>query len=183
MATAAIIQVPNAPALRQTIDSYIVQGYSIAMQDSSSATMVKKKEFSIVWAVIGFFLCLLPFLIYCIVYATQKDQMVRIVIGASAGGGLLRVSADGNWWWSEERQNWVGVLESLPAGTQVSGDRKWWWDGGQWRGLPAPTDRDRDARLATGDGSDAPAGVSTPDKKSDPVEPRPGEQLPPPPGF
>lgn len=122
MATAAMIQVPNAPALRQTIDSYIVQGYSIAMQDSSS------------------------------------------------------------WWWSEERQNWVGVLESLPAGTQVSGDRKWWWDGGEWRRLPVPTDSDRNGELTTRDASDGPVGLPTPEN-SETAEPRPGEWLPPPPGI
>ena len=110
---------------------------------------------------------------------------LRIAIGAGPAGpagGLIKVSADGNWWWSEERQNWVGVLESLPAGTQVSGDRKWWWDGGQWRGLPSPTDSDKDGKLTTRDASDAPVGPPILGN-SETAEPRYGEPLPPPPGV
>lgn len=44
--------------------------------------MQKAKSFSVLWAVIGFLLCLLPLLIYLIVYAMQPDvSLVEIIIG------------------------------------------------------------------------------------------------------
>jgi hypothetical protein len=184
MAIATTVLVPDAVALRQTIDSYIVQGFSVAIQDADSATMMKKKEFNVVWAVIGFFLCLIPLLIYCIVYATQHDQMVRIVIGSAAvlgaGAGAIKVSPDGNWWWSEALQKWVGVLEQLPPGVRVSDDGYYWWDGGQWRQKPVPTDRDGDGTVTTRDASASPFGVPTA-ANSDTVQPAAGDELPPPP--
>ena len=147
-------------ALRQAIDSYIAQGYAVGTQDTSSATMVKKKEFQVLWAVIGFFLCLLPLLIYCIVYATQSDEVVRVVVGG--GATQLQVSADGNWWWSATAQRWVGVLEQLPPQTPISDDRQWWWDGAPWRRLPSPSDHDHDGQITTTDASAMPAGLPSP---------------------
>ncbi len=143
--------------------------------------MKKKKEFNVVWAVLGFFLCLLPLLVYCIVYATQSDQMVRIVI---ATGGLpsdsaLKISPDGNWWWSETLQKWVGVLEQLPPGVQVSDDGNYWWDGGQWRQKPARRDNDGDGAVTTSDASASPKGLPSA-ANSETVAPAAGDQLPPP---
>ena len=77
---------PSAAAMEQAITSYIAQGFTIANKGPDSATLQKRKEFKIVWAVIGFLLCLLPLLIYLIIYATQPEiQIVEIqVIPASS---------------------------------------------------------------------------------------------------
>jgi hypothetical protein len=75
------IPVSNANAMEQVITSYIVQGFILVNKTETSATLQKKKEFKLVWAVIGFILCLLPLLIYLIVYATQPEvEVVQIQI-------------------------------------------------------------------------------------------------------
>lgn len=52
--------------------------------------MIKKKEFSVLWAVIGLLICIIPLLIYLIIYATESDKVVEIrVRGSSQGGDSL----------------------------------------------------------------------------------------------
>ena len=78
------ISVFNANAMEQAITSYIAQGFIVVNKTATSATLQKKKEFKIVWAVIGFILCLLPLLVYLIVYATQPEvEVVQIQITGS----------------------------------------------------------------------------------------------------
>lgn len=69
------------------ITSYIAQGFVVVNKTAVSATLQKKKEFKLVWAVIGFLLCLLPLLIYLAVYAIQPAvEVVQIQI---TGGGVV----------------------------------------------------------------------------------------------
>jgi hypothetical protein len=75
------VTVPTQPELQQAVQSYIAQGFSVQQQTDDSVTMFKKKEFSILWAVVGFVLCIIPLLIYLIVYASESDEMVIINIG------------------------------------------------------------------------------------------------------
>ncbi len=73
--------VPTAEALDQSLTSYLAQGFIVANRSATSVTLQKKKEFKVVWAIIGFVLCLLPLLIYLIIYATQPDvEIVEITI-------------------------------------------------------------------------------------------------------
>lgn len=74
------LTVDSVNAMEQAITSYITQGYSVVNKTATSATLVKKKQFSVLWAVIGFLVCLLPLLVYLIIYATQSDQVVEIVV-------------------------------------------------------------------------------------------------------
>lgn len=75
------ISVFNANAMEQVATSYIAQGFVVVNKTESSMTLQKKKEFKVVWAVIGFVLCILPLLVYLIVYATQPDvEVVQIQI-------------------------------------------------------------------------------------------------------
>jgi hypothetical protein len=136
MAT-AIAQVPVATSaqLEQTVTSYIAQGFTVANRTSESVTMLKKKEFSILWAVIGFVVCLIPLLIYLIVYATQQDQMVQIRLDPMAalgtGAASIQMSPDGCWWW--DGGGWQDAITSSPPTAQYSADRCYWWDGNSWR--------------------------------------------------
>ena len=52
--------VPTAEALDQSLTSYLAQGFIVANRSATSVTLQKKKEFKVVWAIIGFVLCLLP---------------------------------------------------------------------------------------------------------------------------
>jgi hypothetical protein len=92
----------------------------------------------------------------------------------------LMVSNDGNWWWSNEREAWIGVLEGLPANTPVSPDRLSWWDGSSWRPFPPRVDRNMDGQVTTSDASPQP---TTPPGQvnSDTIEMRRSpSELPPP---
>lgn len=75
------LQAPTVQDLETMVASYIAQGFNVANRTPTSVTLVKRKQFSVLWAVIGFFLCLLPLLIYLLVYVSQSDQMVIISLG------------------------------------------------------------------------------------------------------
>lgn len=77
-AATSFINVPDVKTMESTITNYVAKGFVVSNRTPNSTIMFKKKEFSILWAVIGFFLCLLPLLIYIIYYAFQSDQMVEI---------------------------------------------------------------------------------------------------------
>lgn len=72
--------VDSVSAMESAITSYITQGFTVVNKTSSSVTLIKRKQFSMLWAVIGFIVCVLPLLIYLIVYASQSDQVVEIVV-------------------------------------------------------------------------------------------------------
>jgi hypothetical protein len=132
------VSVGSPEQLEVTITQYIAQGYTMASRTPTSATLVKKKEFNVVWAIIGFFLCLLPLLIYCIVYATQKDLMVEIKVqsGVPAIGmaGAVQMSEDGRYWWNGSQ--WEDADRAVPPAAQRSPDGRYWWDGTRWRRTP-----------------------------------------------
>lgn len=127
MATATMSLQANTPQeMESIITSYIAQGFVIANRSPVSVTLMKRKEFSVLWTVIGFLLCLLPLLVYLIVYAAQSDQMILInlVNGQQPmeqyGGPQLLAPAtaprspDGNYWW--DGLVWQPV-QSLPYGS------------------------------------------------------------------
>jgi hypothetical protein len=72
------------------ISSFVTQGYVLANKTLTSATMIKTKQFNIIWAIIGFFFCLLPLIVYLIVYAGEKDKVaeIRVRQGGTSGGNL-----------------------------------------------------------------------------------------------
>src|SRR3984893_8946200 len=120
MAAVSNVPVYSEAQLEQTIMSYIARGFVVANRAPTSATMFKKKEFSILWAVVGRILCVLPLLIYLIVYAAQTDQMVQIYLAdtasipPSAAASTGQLSADGRWRWAGA--SWQPVqTASLPA--------------------------------------------------------------------
>jgi hypothetical protein len=153
------IQVSSQPELESTIVSYIAQGFVVSNRNPDSVTLFKKKEFNVIWAVVGFFLCLLPLLVYCIVYTTQSDEMVVVTIAAVQSAGQLTWSEDRQWWWDGER--WRDALLELPPQAVISEDRGTWWDGESWRPVPAPASIAEDAGGA-GDASGAGGSAPTP---------------------
>ena len=123
MAAVAAVRVGSEREMEMAIASYIANGFVLSNRSPAGATMFKKKEFQIVWAVIGFFLCLLPLLIYLIIYATQSDQMVQIQL---APGGQPELPAP------------MPVQANQLVG-QRSADGHWWWDGRAWQPVAQPT--------------------------------------------
>jgi len=150
------IQVSSQPELESTIVSYIAQGFVVSNRNPDSVTLFKKKEFNVIWAVVGFFLCLLPLLVYCIVYTTQSDEMVIVTIAATQSAAALTWSEDRQWWWDGER--WRDALLELPPGAVLSEDQSTWWDGESWRPAPAPASSAEDASEEGGAGGAGSAG-------------------------
>lgn len=117
--------------LTQTINMYVAQGYVVAAREATNVTLVKRKQFSIVWAVVGFFLCLLPLLVYLVVYATQTDQMVFVRVAALPQAGLPTLSDDRRYWW--DGVAWQDAAALPPPNAQRTADGTLWWDGVEWR--------------------------------------------------
>ncbi len=133
--TATQVQVPDRGALDSAITSYIAQGFTVQNRGEDFAILFRKKEFSVLWAVVGLVLCLLPLLVYLIVYATQKDELVEIRIAVAQP--QVHWNEDREQWWDGEA--WHRVSQQLPPGTQVSPDGAHFWDGASWRAMPAAT--------------------------------------------
>jgi hypothetical protein len=116
MATAvANFPVYSEAQLEQTVTSYIAQGYLLSNRTPTSATMFKRKEFSILWLVIGLILCVVPLLVYLIIYANESDKMVQIYLADPATAPAL----------------------APPPSGQLSPDGRWQWNGAQWVPLQA----------------------------------------------
>jgi hypothetical protein len=135
-ASVSQVHVNDQIQMNAAINGYVAQGFVVANQTPYSTTMIKRKQFSALWAVIGFLLCLLPLLIYLVVYAAQSDQMVEIRlstgVGASTGPNL---SPDGNHWW--DGTTWQDARITAPSTAQRSQDGMYWWDGAAWRPVPS----------------------------------------------
>ncbi|MGH9169765.1 MAG: hypothetical protein ACRD0Z_02670 [Acidimicrobiales bacterium] len=137
-ASVKVIEVPAPEFLDQAINAYVVQGFTVANRTPYSVTMVKPKKFEILWAVVGFFLCIIPLLIYLIVYATKSDEVVEIRVSPQLAPAALPVqmSPDGAAWWDGE--TWIPADKAAPPNAHRSPDGKAWWDGVQWRPTPDP---------------------------------------------
>ncbi len=79
------VMVTTPSELEQTITGYIAQGFTIVNRSEGSVTLQKKKEFSVLWGVIGFLICLLPLIIYLIVYASRPEYEIVEITVAPAG--------------------------------------------------------------------------------------------------
>ena len=134
--------VSSRPEVENAIQSFIAQGYTVQSQTEESVTMFKKKQFNILWAVTGFFLCLIPLLIYCTICAGESDKMVVIRLGQAAGMAPNRWSGDGRFFW--DGGTWRDAATAgVPPYATISDDGRQWWDGFTWRAIgpqlhPAP---------------------------------------------
>jgi len=79
------VEVSSVDEMDEAITGYMAQGFVVSNKTGKSATLQKKKEFSALWAVVGLLLCVLPLLIYLIIYATQPDyEIVEIKVVESS---------------------------------------------------------------------------------------------------
>lgn len=118
MGNVTAVRVGSENEMELAIASYISQGFVLSNRSPSGATMFKKKEFSILWLVVGFILCVVPLLVYLIVYAAQSDKMVQIQLVPASQAQLPASSTQ------------VGMR---------SADEQWWWDGNAWQPVGQPT--------------------------------------------
>jgi hypothetical protein len=113
MSTATtMVTVQSVEQLEMEVTRYIAKGFVLMNRTDKSVTLFKKKEFSILWLVLGLILCVVPLLIYLIIYAGQKDQMVQILVSGAAPV--------------------VAPMSAPPGAARISDDGKWSWDGANW---------------------------------------------------
>ena len=135
MATKSVsVQVPTPQDLETMTMSYIAQGYNVANKTPMQVTLIKRKQFSYFWAVIGFIFCLLPLVIYLIVYALESDQMAVITVA-----GVQQPSTTGQLNPSQPLTS-SGVLTGGPSTDYLNAPRSpdglYWWDGQAWQLVP-----------------------------------------------
>jgi len=70
------VAVPDSAALESAVLSYMARGYAIVERGAERAVLQKRKQFSLPWLVIGLVLCVVPLLVYLLVYASQPDAWV-----------------------------------------------------------------------------------------------------------
>ena len=75
------VTVDSKESLQFTTTTYLAKGFVVANSTPDKVVMQKRKEFKALWAVIGFIFCVVPLVVYIIVYAIQPDvEIVEIRI-------------------------------------------------------------------------------------------------------
>jgi len=64
--------------LHEAIAFYHSKGYRVISQTPSSAQLVKKKKLNFILSVFLFLFFIVPFIIYLLWYASQKEQLVHL---------------------------------------------------------------------------------------------------------
>jgi hypothetical protein len=150
------INVTEPEQMQLEITRLVSEGYTVANQGNRSATLVKRKQFSIPILIIGFFLCVIPLVIYLIMYSIQKDQVVEIRLidkpesqpyrasdhialdGEAArvpiDAPIIQVSPDGQQWW--DGAEWRDTASGYPQHAFVNPNGSEWWDGQSWHPVP-----------------------------------------------
>lgn len=120
-ATPRYVQVKTHDQMQATISGYLVQGFVITGQTPASVTLMKRKQFNVVWALVGAFLCLLPLLLYLVYYATQSDEVVQIQVVSDHDSAPATTNMSP-----------PHTHASDPGPRQLSPDGRYWWDGSAW---------------------------------------------------
>jgi hypothetical protein len=89
--TARRVEVASRQDMETSISRYIACGYLVMNKTEVSAVLVKKKQFNIPIAVLGFLFCVAGLALYAIIYACQSDQVIEIVVSDSQTRLLQRV--------------------------------------------------------------------------------------------
>lgn len=73
--------VDSKEALQFSTTTYLAKGFVVANSTPEKVVMQKKKEFKALWAIMGFFFCVVPLVIYIIYYVIQPEvEIVEISI-------------------------------------------------------------------------------------------------------
>jgi hypothetical protein len=83
---------PGSDKLEEMIRRYTVGGYRVVNQTTTTAQLVKPKEFSAIWAVLWFLVFGFGVLVYIFYYMGKRDTIVHLSLNAE--GGLRIQSSD-----------------------------------------------------------------------------------------
>lgn len=93
-----VVVVAGIAELEALVAAHAARGYELVARTPGSATLVKRKRFSLFWLAVGLVLCLVPLVVYLAVYAMQSDQVVRVVVAGSVEAGEATWEWDGRAW-------------------------------------------------------------------------------------
>ena len=77
-----LITVDSTDDMETVIANYAMKGFSITSKTSKRAVLYKKKEFSMLMAVIGFVMCVIGLVIYAILFSLKDDEVIEVVVSA-----------------------------------------------------------------------------------------------------
>ncbi|HWY90237.1 MAG TPA: hypothetical protein VNY31_06150 [Solirubrobacteraceae bacterium] len=120
MAVPHVIPVTNPQQLDQIVLSYVGQGYQPAMRTETSALLIKKKELSIVWVLVGLFLCFIPLVIELVRYYKDEDLVVEVRLVPAGEGDAPPLTQS------------APPSDAQGSEPHLSADGKQWWDGTRW---------------------------------------------------
>ena len=80
MATTRRLVVPSPAALDQAVRHHLAQGYVLQASGPGFAHLYKAKRFNVFWAVVGTAVCVVPVLVYLLVYLLQQDLLIQVVV-------------------------------------------------------------------------------------------------------
>ncbi len=66
--------------LQREISAYVRRGFIVQSQTDTTAQLIKRKKFSLLWAIIWFLLAVFPFVIYLIWYAAKRDESAYLTV-------------------------------------------------------------------------------------------------------
>jgi len=73
------VVVDTKEALQFSTTTYLAKGFVVANALPDKVVMQKKKEFKALWAILGFFFCVIPLVVYIIYYVAQPEvEIVEI---------------------------------------------------------------------------------------------------------
>jgi len=79
----AIINNPklsNKVALDEVSSLYMTEGYLVTLRTDTQLQLIRKKQFSLLWAVLWTFLFGIGLLVYIFYYISKKDEQVNITL-------------------------------------------------------------------------------------------------------
>lgn len=92
--------------LDQAVAEYVADGYVITSRTPGMVQLTKKKQFSVALAIFLLILMVLPFIIYLLAYAGEKDKVVTLT---AQPDGTIKVVGDG------KERVWAAAGKKEPA--------------------------------------------------------------------
>lgn len=132
------IPVQHPEQMHLEVNRLVAEGFVVATQTNRSITLIRRKQLNVAAVILGLLFCVLPLVVYLIVFALEKDRVVEIVLvdgpPALPQQPAVPMSPDGAAWWDGTR--WVAVTERIPPNAVIRPDGQAWWDGQTWRAVP-----------------------------------------------
>lgn len=76
------ITVESTEELENVVANYAMHGFSVTSKTSKRAILYKKKEFSVLMAVLGLLVCGIGLVIYAILYTMKEDEAIEVVVAS-----------------------------------------------------------------------------------------------------